>query len=84
MYKGIKSKICINGFSSDLFTCNVGVRQGESLSPCLFSLYINDLEDYLLDKTQLDCLQLLRELKRNFFIFKNVYPVLCRRYCYFS
>lgn len=67
MYKGIKSKICINGFSSDLFTCNVGVRQGESLSPCLFSLYINDLEDYLLDKTQLDCLQLLRELKRNFF-----------------
>ena len=50
MYKGIKSKICINGFSSDLFTCNVGVRQGESLSPFLFSLYINDLEDYLLDK----------------------------------
>lgn len=47
MYKGIKSKIFFDDFSSDLFTCNVGVRQGESLSLFLFSLYINDLEDYV-------------------------------------
>lgn len=50
MYKGIKSKICMNGMSSDFFCCNIGVRQGENLSPFLFSLYINDLEDFLLDK----------------------------------
>lgn len=50
MYKGIKSKICMNGMSSDFFCCNIGVRQGENLSPFLFSIYINDLEDFLLDK----------------------------------
>ena len=26
---------------------NVGVTQGDNLSPFLFSLFINDLEDYL-------------------------------------
>ena len=50
MYKGIKSKISMNGMSSDYFCCNIGVRQGESLSPFLFSIYINDLDDFLREK----------------------------------
>ena len=48
MYKGIKSKVQIGHDVSDYFMCKVGVRQGENLSPFLFSIYINDLEDYLL------------------------------------
>jgi hypothetical protein len=32
------------------FTCNVGVRQGENLSPFLFSLYINDLDTFLQER----------------------------------
>ena len=50
MYIGIKSTIKISGMSSDFFTCNVGVRQGENLSPFLFALYINDLEYFLQEK----------------------------------
>lgn len=51
MYKGIKFKICMNGMSSD-FWCIIGIRQGEHLSPFVFTIYINDLhvEDCLLDK----------------------------------
>ena len=29
---------------------NIGVRQGENLSPFFISLYINDLEEFLLNK----------------------------------
>ena len=47
IHKGIKSKVVCNGASSEVFNCTVGVRQGENLSPFLFSLYLNDLEDFL-------------------------------------
>ena len=47
MYKGIKSKVQIGQHVSNFFLCNVGVRQGENLSPFLFSLFINDLESFL-------------------------------------
>ena len=36
--------------STNFFTCNVRVRQGENLSPFLFALYINDLENFLQEK----------------------------------
>ena len=50
MYKGIKSILKINGMLSDFLNCNIGVRQGENLSPFLFSLYINDLKEFLVEK----------------------------------
>ena len=50
MYSNIQSCVSLNGTKSDLFSCNCGVRQGENLSPILFSLFLNDLEDYLKEK----------------------------------
>lgn len=49
MYKNTKSRITVNGNFSEFFPCTVGVRQGENLSPLLFALYMNDLEQFLID-----------------------------------
>ena len=44
MYQNIKYKVKYhNNISSD-FSSLLGVRQGESLSPHLFSMYLNDID----------------------------------------
>ena len=47
MYSNIKSRIITSEGESAFFPCNTGVRQGENLSPLLFSIYLNDLQHYL-------------------------------------
>ena len=47
MYQNIKSCVSVNSNLPKFFLCNCGVRQGESLSPLLFSLFLNDLECHL-------------------------------------
>ena len=48
MYKSVKSCISVNGKLSPLFECNMGVRQGEILSPIiLLALSLNDLESFM-------------------------------------
>ena len=39
-----------NHHLSEFFQCNIGERQGENLSPILFSLFLNDIEDTLSQK----------------------------------
>lgn len=47
MYDTVKSRVKMNNtVSKDSFTCMLGVRQGESLSTFLFSMYLNDIEEY--------------------------------------
>ena len=48
MYNNIKSCVGLDGKLSDYFVSYTGVRQGENLSPFLFSLFVNDLEQFLL------------------------------------
>ena len=49
LYSNIKSCVSVNGKQSDYFGCFTGVRQGECLSPLLFSIYINDMDKYFLN-----------------------------------
>ena len=47
MYNAVNSKVKSNNNVESLrnftFSCKIGVRQGEFLSPFLFAMYVNDL-----------------------------------------
>ena len=45
IYSSVKSRVKYQNELSSEFECHLGVRQGECLSPFLFSMYINDMED---------------------------------------
>ena len=45
MYENVKSRVKYKNRLGENFECYLGVRQGESLSPFLFSMYLNDIED---------------------------------------
>ena len=47
MYSNNFSTVKHQGCISEPFECRIGVRQGESLSPFLFSIFLNDLETFL-------------------------------------
>ncbi|MES9881062.1 MAG: reverse transcriptase domain-containing protein [Sedimenticola sp.] len=76
MYSSIKSCISANGDKSSYFPCNRGVRQGENLSPFLFSLYLNDLEDFLStrDVTGINCRQ--HDNEENICVFLKLFILL--------
>lgn len=48
IYSVVKSQVKHNNITSDVFFSNIGVRQGECLSPFLFSMYLNDLEEAII------------------------------------
>ena len=47
MYEETTASVKHQGILSDIFECNFGVRQGESISPFLFNLFLNDLDEAL-------------------------------------
>ena len=50
MYRNIKYCVMYAGDQSCFFPSFKGVRHGENLSPILFSLFLNDLEDSMRDQ----------------------------------
>ena len=47
MYQEAKSCVKCNNDISPFFSCNIGVRQGENLSPILFAIFLNDFQEFL-------------------------------------
>ena len=47
LYARAKSCVKCNSDMSSFFNCNIGVRQGENLSPILFAIYLNDFQSTL-------------------------------------
>jgi len=47
LYSNAKSCVSTKNEYSQFFTSNIGVKQGENLSPVLFALFLNDLQDHL-------------------------------------
>lgn len=48
MYSSIKSRVKQLNTLSNEFPCLLGVRQGECLSPFLFSMFLNDIEEHFM------------------------------------
>jgi len=47
LYQNIKSCVQFSGEFSNFFNSEIGVRQGDNLSPLLFSIFLNDLQEHL-------------------------------------
>ena len=47
IYETAKSSVMVRGDKSEFFKLDTGVRQGENLSPILFSLFLNDMKSHL-------------------------------------
>ena len=76
MYHGIKSCVKYSGEQSEFFPCLTGVRQGENLSPFLFSVFLNDLEDYFSQLDGIPLKQIKEKLQNELHIFYKLFVVL--------
>ena len=52
MYTNSRSSVKVNGQCTEYFNIDRGVRQGDSLSPTLFNIYVNDISNlFIQDKS---------------------------------
>ena len=45
LYSNPRSRIILQDYNTDYFDCPMGIKQGDCLSPTLFSIFINDLAE---------------------------------------
>ena len=52
LYQKTKACVRVNGTTSQYFDCMMGVRQGDTLSPLLFTIFLNDFKDFISNYTR--------------------------------
>ena len=62
LYPNAKSCVRIDNSKSTSFSSNIGVRQGKNLSPVLFSLFLNDLTEFI--SHAYDCLNAVSDMSK--------------------
>ena len=84
MYRKAKSCVKTGNVCSYHFYCYSGVRQGENLSPVLFAIYLNDLQEYMAERSEglsslgREARGLGWEREGESLMLKKIYAVVCR------
>ena len=76
MYENIKTCIRQGQEYSDFFSCDVGVKQGENMSPFLFSLFLNDLENYLIENNIAGLEHVSQLCQEHLFLYLKLFVIL--------
>ena len=76
MYDNIKSCIMYNNESLIFFACIQCVRQGENLHPFLFSIFLNDLEDYFEELNDLPLGTITKKIQNTLHTFIQIFVLL--------
>ena len=81
MYADIKSWVRKHPELSDFFPWMTGVRQGENLSPFLFTVFLNDIEELLTHQgfTGLEAVETKTE-RGITYLYQNIPVIICRWY----
>jgi hypothetical protein len=76
LYDNVKSCIKNNDKFSSFFRCDIGVRQGENLSPFLFAIYQNNLEQFFVENDVNDLENIRNMCSENLNIFVKLFSLL--------
>ena len=74
LYQKTKARVRVNGELTDVFDCNIGVRQGDNLSPLLFIIFLNDFNNLI--RTEFEGLCLNAERSEKLTTFLKMYSLL--------
>ena len=74
LYQKTKARVRVNGELTDVFNCNIGVSQGDNLSPLLFIIFLKDFNNLI--RTDSEGIFLNAERSEELTTFLKMNPLL--------